>query len=498
MQRQRFVYAYNARCRYAHDNKRRAAAEPFDSKDRENHCGGREPPRKRPRQGAKAPQGISTHQRPTDAAGERVLRAHANLSAAEKATRFQAGAAHPSRRRRSEEGESSENDPLRRKLMDKWAKVATRRHPGQNDAKSSVVAMEQLSWGSAVQFAAQEYERQREEAAAEEAASGDPPPRKEDIPEEHGDLVAQYGAPAAAVWPGVLAETKKRYPACNWVTAARPLGPWPVCPARRMNLANVQRHVRQNGSDTAPERKGRPSKLPPACAEVLKCTVKVRQLTGQTGGTHKRDVMEDFRAAIEKSPFRDLFNTAKGFENGYDTWLRTEAGDLHRAKVASADETDVTRLKWMRWSILILWHAGMFSTLIRDGFMRPDVQLLPEGSPGQDDPRFVEYGLNYTQGTWVEGALDRVFFGDERDATLGYNPQKGGHNHQIFATEQEIEEDGKVTVAGMQRIQASLKALTKVTQFNSMTGSAKAMSTVYIISSQAKKAPEVRPLCYVS
>ena len=47
-------------------------------------------------------------------------------------------------------------------------------------------------------------------------------------------------------------------------------------------------------------------------------------------------------------------------------------------------------MQWVRWSALVLWYVGMFKTLIRLGMMTPDVELLPAGSQGCDDPQFAE------------------------------------------------------------------------------------------------------------
>jgi hypothetical protein len=58
-----------------------------------------------------------------------------------------------------------------------------------------------------------------------------------------------------------------------------------------------------------------------------------------------------------------LFDTESEFETGYRTWLATQGGELSRGAVTSSAETDVTRLQWMRWTVLILWQTGETSTI---------------------------------------------------------------------------------------------------------------------------------------
>ena len=62
--------------------------------------------------------------------------------------------------------------------------------------------------------------------------------------------------------------------------------------------------------------------------------------------------------------------------------------------------------------------------------MTGDVEPLVAGSSGSKK-MFAEYGLNYTQGTYVDGALDHITCGDERDVSLGFDPKSGGHSMQV-------------------------------------------------------------------
>ena len=245
-----------------------------------------------------------------------------------------------------------------------------------------------------------------------------------------------------------------------------------------------------------PKRPGRRSKLPPALGPALEATIKLQQLEGLTGGMHKRDLMEVFKATIAGSAFEELFKTADQHETAYRTWLTTEAGALSRSLPTVNSEQDVNRLNWMKASVLVLQYGGLFAECIRLGLLAPISHLLEEGAAGADNSRYAEFGLNYTQGMWKEGALDVIKFCDEIDKTISYNPRKGGHNIQIFARKLKITEEA--VLADLPRMQASLKGLMKITCCGSFTLSGQALANAYYFALTAKACPEVfLPECQV-
>jgi hypothetical protein len=146
---------------------------------------------------------------------------------------------------------------------------------------------------------------------------------------------------------------------------------------------------------------------------------------------------------------------------------------------------------WMRASVLVLHMLGTFKELVKLGYMTADVDPLPPGHPGSD-PKWAEFGLNFTQGRWVEGALDYVKFGDERDVTLQYDPRIGGRGVKLFKKTASIQQaDGSVDVVGLQRIEASLKPLVKMTQFGGLTGSGKTLPEAYYFKADSDESPNV-------
>ena len=70
---------------------------------------------------------------------------------------------------------------------------------------------------------------------------------------------------------------------------------------------------------------------------------------------------------------------------------------------------------------------------------------------------FKEFGMGYTQGSWLPGKLERAVFGDEKDDSIEFDPASGGHNLQLYHDD-------------VARIQTTLMALPKVTGFYSAIG----------------------------
>jgi hypothetical protein len=64
--------------------------------------------------------------------------------------------------------------------------------------------------------------------------------------------------------------------------------------------------------------------MPPALGPLLVSTIQVDQLQGMTGGCSKDDVTTQIQAAIEGSPFAELFGTVSKIETGYRTWAATQ------------------------------------------------------------------------------------------------------------------------------------------------------------------------------
>ena len=73
-----------------------------------------------------------------------------------------------------------------------------------------------------------------------------------------------------------------------------------------------------------PRRGGQASHMPPALGPLLVSTIQVDQLQGMTGGCSKDDVTTQIQAAIEGSPFAELFGTVSKIETGYRTWAATQ------------------------------------------------------------------------------------------------------------------------------------------------------------------------------
>ena len=378
------------------------------------------------------------------------------------------------------------------RLMARADKQATRRHPKQNDAQSTVKALEQEQWAQAHAWMSEKFCERVDQLEQDRKTPDGKKGRRHRVPRlspGSKELADRHGYDRSQIYKDLLAECQQRFKDVNWSTAEEPDGALKSCPARMLQLRNLEKHIKdkQRGPGVQPRQRGQAPRHPRTLGPAVESTIAMNQYYGKTGGAGKSDAKAMFEEAIKDSPWSEMFDTASKFETAYRTWLTTQGGALSRAAVTADSETDVTRMVWMRYSILILWQMGIFRELIRLGFMTPHIELLPPGSAGCEE-RWAEYGLNYTQGTWVPEKMDYVKFGDERDVTLSYNPRKGGRNLQVFAR----------TVAGLplQRLQASLKSLTKVTQFGSLTASGWTLAAAYIFASQSQRSPgEFVPVC---
>ena len=430
--------------------------------------------------------------RPTDAAGQAALDRIAQSQVdGRKESQFKVG-----NRGSAAPAETS----IAGRAIASTDKKASRTAPATNDAKNSAMAFEAEQWAAAHVHAAIQLEQRWEEAQQPRAKKSRPKMK----PKASSGKAAVKRSPTSAanarsgtykvqLWDAIVDETREKFDACNWAGvgrgATKDKGRFKTCPVRKLSLQAMERHIKDNGAECPPNRPGRRSQLPPALGPAVEATLKVGQHEGLTGGLHKRDVLEMFKAAIKGSPFEELFDTSEKFETLYSTWLRTEAGALSRAMPTVGAEQDVNRLRWMKASILVLQYGGMFRELMRLGFMDPDTELLPAGSAGADISKYAELGLNYSQGTWKPGALDMITFCDERDVTPTYTPRKGGHNIQIFATKTKVSLEA--ALADMVRMQASQKGIMKVTGCGAFTGSAKVLPDAYYFASTAKACPEV-------
>jgi hypothetical protein len=418
----------------------------------------------------------------------------ARASPKEKATQFQSGDGNPAKRPKPNYPTNSRGGEI-----DTAARAASRSTAMQADRCTSAKTLEQREWEDATVFAKQELSRRLEEAEAQKQEHPQKKKQRPQLSPQSHHIARSTSYKKAQIWRALLPEVKRRFPGCNWddrVGAALPM-----CPVRTLNLAQLLKQMSDIGSDATPNRRGRVPHLPPELGRAVRATVQLQQQTAQTGGAHRKDIKAYFKAAIKGSPYEELYALADDllsadskFDRAYYTWLRNEGGAMSKAAVTNDAETDINRIQWIRMSVLTLWQFGIFGELIRLGFMEAISEALPAGHPGSD-AKWGEYGMNYTQGRYRRGAKDLIFFGDERDVSLGYEPKKGGRNIQVFAKRTEIRQDGVVTVLEMQRLQASMKRNIKTTCFGSLTLSGKTMANLYIMASTAKPAPEISALC---
>ena len=77
----------------------------------------------------------------------------------------------------------------------------------------------------------------------------------------------------------------------------------PVSLTPRLALMFTERHIRDHGAGVPPLLTGQMSNVPSALGPVLVTTTQLDQHLGMTGGSSKPDVKEQFRTAIEGSPF---------------------------------------------------------------------------------------------------------------------------------------------------------------------------------------------------
>lgn len=174
----------------------------------------------------------------------------------------------------------------------------------------------------------------------------------------------------------LVREARKKYPAANWVDASTDKAQYVGLRGRVLHLNAVRNHMRLHGAGTAPAREGQPANLPPAMGPLLAAKIGMDQVLGKTGGQSKATTVQQMRDMIQGSPFEDWFTEASSFRRGFETWLKTQGGGVTRSGVTSAAETDVTRLIWMRWSVITLHMMGVFEELIRLGWMESTPHLL--------------------------------------------------------------------------------------------------------------------------
>ena len=167
------------------------------------------------------------------------------------------------------------------------------------------------------------------------------------------------------LWEQLSQQVKAKYDGANWELAPPDSGSAlsDELPKRNLARRSTEERLKARSAEAVaadpaaqispPASVGPPTNIPSTLPDLLRATSNVRQLNG-TGGTHKRDIKQQFEAAIKGSVFERHFDTASKFEQGYRTWLRTHSGDLSRAPATSKNKADIVRLRWMRFSVIIL------------------------------------------------------------------------------------------------------------------------------------------------